>query len=33
MLDFPKNITLGMLPLRCPELNPTKNVWQFLRDN
>ena len=32
-LDVPKNITILPLPAKCPELNPTENVWQFLRDN
>ena len=27
------NITLILLPAKCPELNPQENVWQFLRDN
>jgi hypothetical protein len=21
------------LPVKCPQLNPQENVWQFLRDN
>ena len=32
-LDVPKNITILPLPAKCPELNPTENIWQFLRDN
>ena len=32
-LDVPENITILPLPAKCPELNPTENVWQFLRDN
>jgi transposase len=32
-LAIPGNITLLPLPPKCPELNPTENVWQFLRDN
>ncbi len=32
-LAVPANITLVPLPPKCPELNPTENVWQFLRDN
>jgi len=32
-LVLPPNITLLPLPPKCPELNPTENVWQFLRDN
>ena len=32
-LAIPPNITIVPLPAKCPELNPTENVWQFLRDN
>ncbi len=32
-LSVPDNITLLPLPAKSPELNPTENVWQFLRDN
>jgi transposase len=32
-LDVPANITLLPLPAKCPELNPTENVWRFMRDN
>jgi hypothetical protein len=32
-LRVPDSITLLPLPPRSPELNPTENVWQFLRDN
>jgi hypothetical protein len=32
-LQVPSNITLVPLPPKCPELNPTENVWQFMRDN
>lgn len=32
-VDIPANITLLPLPLKCPELNPVENVWQFMRDN
>ena len=32
-LNVPPNITLVPLPLKCPELNPQENVWQFMRDN
>jgi DDE superfamily endonuclease len=32
-LAVPDNITILPLPAKCPELNPTENVWQFLRDN
>jgi hypothetical protein len=32
-LAVPDNITILPLPAECPELNPTENVWQFLRDN
>src|SRR5262249_23715539 len=27
------NITIILLPPKCPELNPVENVWQFMRDN
>ncbi len=30
-LKLPKNITLIKLPPACPELNPTENIWQYLR--
>ena len=32
-LVIPDNITLLALPPRSPELNPTENIWQFIRDN
>ena len=32
-LVVPTNITLVALPPKCPELNPTENVWEFMRDN
>jgi len=32
-LKVPANITLEPLPPRSPELNPTENVWQFMRQN
>ena len=32
-LAVPANITIMPLPPKCPELNPTENVWQFIRDN
>jgi transposase len=32
-LIVPDNITLMSLRLRCPELNPVENVWQFMRVN
>jgi transposase len=32
-LSVPGNLTLLPLPPKCPELNPTENVWQFMRDN
>ena len=32
-LDVPKKITVLPLPARCPELNPTENVSQSLREN
>ena len=31
-LNLPPNITLLPLPPRCPELNPTENIWQYRRD-
>jgi transposase len=30
-LRMPANITLLPLPARSPELNPTENIWQYLR--
>ena len=32
-LTVPDNITLLPLPLKCPELNPVENIWQFMHDN
>ena len=32
-LDLPANISIVLLPPKSPELNPTENTWQFLRDN
>jgi hypothetical protein len=32
-LIVPENITLLPLPPYAPELNPTENIWQFLRQN
>jgi len=32
-LTVPASITLIPLPPECPELTPTENVWQFMRDN
>lgn len=32
-LRVPGNISLIPLPPRAPELNPTENVWQFMRNN
>ncbi len=32
-LKVPDNITLLPLPPKSPELNPTENIWQFMRDN
>jgi transposase len=32
-LEVPENITILLLPSKCPELNPTENIWQFLREN
>ena len=30
-LSVPSNISLVFLPPRAPELNPTENIWQYLR--
>jgi transposase len=32
-LTVPTNITLLPLPPKYPKLNPTENIWQFIRDN
>jgi DDE superfamily endonuclease len=32
-LRLPANITILPLPAKAPELNPTENIWQFIRDN
>jgi len=32
-LAVPPNITLLPLPPKCTELNPTENIWEFMRDN
>ena len=32
-LVVPANIVIVPLPPKCPEFNPTENVWQFMRDN
>jgi transposase len=32
-LAVPSNITIVLLPPKCPELNPVENIWQFMRDN
>jgi hypothetical protein len=32
-LSVPDNLTLVPLPAKSPELNPSENVWQFMRDN
>lgn len=32
-LVMPENSVIVDLPPKCPELNPTENVWQFMRDN
>jgi len=32
-LQVPNNITLTSLPPRSPELNPTENIWQYMRQN
>jgi transposase len=32
-LNVPDNISLLKLPAYSPELNPTENVWEYLRQN
>ncbi len=32
-LELPENITPVCLPPYAPELNPTENVWEYLRKN
>jgi transposase len=32
-LALPANISILLLPPKSPELNPTENIWQFMRDN
>ena len=32
-LELPANISVMLLPPKSPELNPTENTWQFMRDN
>lgn len=32
-LAVPDNITLLLLPSKCPELNPVENICQFMRQN
>ena len=32
-LKLPANITLILLPAYAPELNPTENLWEYLRKN
>ncbi len=32
-LQLPDNISIVLLPSKSPELNPTENTWQFMRDN
>ena len=32
-LHVPDNISIVLLPPKSPELNPTENTWQFMRDN
>ena len=32
-LRLPEHLSLLPLPPKSPELNPTENVWQFLRQN
>ena len=31
--SFPPTSRSLPLPPKCPELNPTENIWQFMRDN
>ena len=33
MLVVPANITIMLLPPKCPERNPQENLWQFIRDH
>jgi putative transposase len=32
-LHLPDNISIVLRPPKSPELNPTENTWQFMRDN
>jgi len=32
-LRVPANVTFMPLPSKAPELNPHKNIWQFMREN
>jgi transposase len=32
-LAVPFNLSIVLLPPKSPELNPTENTWQFMRDN
>jgi transposase len=32
-LSMPNNISLLYLPAYSPELNPTENIWQYMRQN
>ena len=32
-LVIPENITLAILPPYSPELNPSENIWQYMRQN
>jgi transposase len=32
-LALPANISILLLPPKSPELNPTENIWQLMRDN
>ena len=32
-LDIPANVTLVHLPPKSPELNPTENLWHYLRSH
>ena len=31
-LAVPDNLSIVLLPPKSPELNPTENTWQFMRD-
>jgi len=32
-LKVPENVTLVLLPPKSPELNPTENLWHYLRSH